>query len=141
MGIPERKERDFRRREQDILAAAIALFDRDDWLNVTIDEIAQRAEIGKGTVYLHFPSKESIYARLALDFSHELLERMREVATEVPPLERLARADPVVHRESSDATRIPATARVLLAQELPGEHPGAGGAKSSPSWMAGTTNW
>jgi AcrR family transcriptional regulator len=89
MGIPERKERDFRRREQQILDAALSLFDRDDWLTVTIDDIAHQAEIGKGTVYLHFPSKEALYARLALDFSRALLDRMREL--QAPSvLERLA---------------------------------------------------
>ena len=90
MGIPERKEREFRRREEGILAAAMSLFDRDEWLTVTIEEIAQSAEIGKGTVYLHFPSKEALYARLALDFSHGLLERMRDLSPELPVLDRLA---------------------------------------------------
>jgi AcrR family transcriptional regulator len=90
MGIPERKEREFRRREEVILAAALSLLDRDDWLTVTIDEIAQKAEIGKGTVYLHFPSKEALYARLALDFSHGLFERMREIPPQLPVLDRLA---------------------------------------------------
>jgi AcrR family transcriptional regulator len=89
MGIPERKERDFRRREQQILDAALSLFDRDDWLTVTIDDIAQKAEIGKGTVYLHFPGKEALYARLALDFSRALLDRMRALEVEAV-LDRLA---------------------------------------------------
>lgn len=90
MGIPERKEREFRRREEGILAAAMSLLDRDDWLTVTIDEIAQKAEIGKGTVYLHFPSKEALYARLALNFSHGLFERMRGISPQLPVLDRLA---------------------------------------------------
>jgi AcrR family transcriptional regulator len=89
MGIPERKERDFRRRESDILCAALRLFDADDWQLVTIERIAQEAEIGKGTVYLHFPSKEDIYARLALDFSRGLLGRLTEIDRGLPALERM----------------------------------------------------
>lgn len=79
MGIPERKEREFHRREQEILDAALSLFNRDDWQSVTIEEVAQAAEIGKGTVYKHFPSKEDIYARLALSFNTKLLERLRSI--------------------------------------------------------------
>jgi AcrR family transcriptional regulator len=89
MGIPERKEREFHRREQEILDAALALFNRDDWQSVTIEEVAQASEIGKGTVYKHFASKEDIYARLALNFNRKLLERLRTIDDEAGVLERL----------------------------------------------------
>jgi AcrR family transcriptional regulator len=79
MGIAERKERELRRREQEILAAALQLFQGDGWQAVTIERIAQEAEIGKGTVYLHFSSKEDICGRLAADFAAGLLERLREI--------------------------------------------------------------
>jgi AcrR family transcriptional regulator len=92
MGIAERKERDFRRREREILEAATRLFDRDDWQLVSIERIAQEAEIGKGTVYLHFPSKEAIYGRLAVDFGREVLERLRRIDAGQPPVERLRAA-------------------------------------------------
>jgi AcrR family transcriptional regulator len=79
MGIQERKEREFHRREEEILHAALGLFNRDDWQSVTIEEVAQASEIGKGTIYKHFPSKEDIYARLALNFNRKLLERLRAI--------------------------------------------------------------
>jgi AcrR family transcriptional regulator len=89
MGIPERKEREFHRREQEILDAALALFNRDDWQTVTIEEVAQASEIGKGTVYKHFPSKEDIYARLALDFNRTLLQRLRGIDPTLDVIGRL----------------------------------------------------
>jgi len=92
MGIPERKEREFKRRERDILQAALRLFDGDDWQLVTIERIAQEAEIGKGTVYLHFPSKEDIYGRLALDFARGLLARLQKIDAVLPVLDRLRAA-------------------------------------------------
>lgn len=76
MGIQDRKERDFRRREQEILAAALKLSQSDQWQSVTIEEIAQAAEIGKGTVYKHFASKDEIYAVLAMDFHRGVLEAL-----------------------------------------------------------------
>ena len=79
MGIPERKRRDFENREQAILGAAINLFDCDEWLSVTVDQIAEAAEIGKGTIYKHFGSKEEIYARLTLDFYYGLLEELEKL--------------------------------------------------------------
>ena len=89
MGIAERKEREFKRREREILQAALRLFDDEDWQQVTIERIAQEAEIGKGTVYLHFPSKEDIYGRLALDFARQLLGRLQKVDGALPVVDRL----------------------------------------------------
>lgn len=79
MGIAERKKRDFENREQVILGASLNLFDCDEWLSVTVDQIADAAEIGKGTIYKHFSSKEEIYARLTLDFYYGLLEQLERI--------------------------------------------------------------
>jgi len=84
MGVQERKVREFNRRESEILSAALVLFRRDDWEFVTVEEIAQKAEVGKGTIYKHFESKDEIYARLALDFNRTLLEQFRRVDTSLP---------------------------------------------------------
>jgi AcrR family transcriptional regulator len=96
MGIAERKEREFKRREREILQAALRLFDDEDWQLVTIERIAQEAEIGKGTVYLHFPSKEDIYGRLALDFARQLLVKLLKIDGALPPAERLGAAIRVI---------------------------------------------
>jgi len=79
MGIAERKKRDFENREQVILGASLNLFDCDEWLSVTVDQIADAAEIGKGTIYKHFSSKEEIYAKLTLDFYYGLLEQLERI--------------------------------------------------------------
>ena len=79
MGVQERRSREFSRRESEILTAALSLFSRDDWEFVTVEQIAQKAEVGKGTIYKHFESKDEIYARLALDFNRALLDQFRQV--------------------------------------------------------------
>jgi AcrR family transcriptional regulator len=96
MGVAERKERDFKRREEEILAAALRLFDRDNWQDVTIEQIAQEAEIGKGTVYLHFPGKEEIYARLHSEFGRKLLVQLRAIDVSLPVAEQMRRIIRVV---------------------------------------------
>ena len=79
MAIQDRKEREFKRREQEILGAALTLFNRDDWQTITVEQISQEAEIGKGTVYKHFESKDEIYARLALNFHRQILAKLQQL--------------------------------------------------------------
>src|SRR5439155_884711 len=70
-------------KRQRILAAATAVFAERDFHRVLVSEVASRAGVGKGTVYLYFPTKDRLH-RVALEAS---LER---VAGEV---ERAAEAD------------------------------------------------
>ena len=88
MGVQERKAREFQRREGEILSAALSLFKRDDWELVTVEEIARQAEIGKGTIYKHFESKDEIYARLALEFNRQLLHQIEQVDGALPVIAR-----------------------------------------------------
>lgn len=89
MSIQDRKEREFKRREQEILAAALTLFNRDDWQTMTVERIAQEAEIGKGTVYKHFDSKEEIYARLAREFHRTILHELQQIDPQLDVISRL----------------------------------------------------
>ncbi len=89
MAISERKARVLRQREQEILQAAGELFRRGDWHRTTIDEIAKNAEVGKGTVYLHFKNKEEIVERLALMGCKRLLGRIHRIPTGGRPEERV----------------------------------------------------
>jgi len=63
-GVPRislrRKELTERRREA-ILSAARAVFARKGYAHTVVEDIAGEAGIGKGTLYLYFPSKEQIY--------------------------------------------------------------------------------
>ena len=69
IGTSARRSRELEEREQPLLAAAIALMDRDDWEAVTVEDIARRAEYAKGTVYRHFASKDDLHARLVADWT------------------------------------------------------------------------
>ena len=89
MGVKERKEREFKRREGEILGAALKLLDGEDWLSVTIEQIADAAEVGKGTVYKHFASKDELYARLSLHHYLELQGALSELDAEMPIEARL----------------------------------------------------
>lgn len=91
MGIPERKAREFKRRENTILDAAFRLFDEKGLENVTIEMIANAAEIGKGTIYKHFKSKHDIYAHLIIRQGEDVIELFERNVDSVAPIERQIR--------------------------------------------------
>lgn len=78
MATQERREQDRARRKQDILLAARAVFAQDGFRRATVDQIAQRVEVAKGTIYLYFETKEAILAELVL---HALSDLSAQLAT------------------------------------------------------------
>lgn len=61
MGIQARKEREKEQRREDILDAAQKMFFEKGLQSTTMDEIAENAELSKGTLYLYYGSKEDLY--------------------------------------------------------------------------------
>src|SRR5205809_7318405 len=61
-----------------ILQAARAVFARQGYSDTVVDDIAVEAGIGKGTLYLYFPSKEQIYLAALLEDARELDRLTRE---------------------------------------------------------------
>ncbi len=59
-------------RRQQIVQAAIKLFSRRGYEATRAEDIAEAAKIAKGTLYLYFRSKESIYAAAMAHAVHEL---------------------------------------------------------------------
>jgi len=68
----------FRQREQDILDAALALLLEHGEEKVTVEQIADHVNIGKGTIYKHFTSKVEIYMRLLFDYEESLAAKLKE---------------------------------------------------------------
>jgi AcrR family transcriptional regulator len=59
-------------RKNELLTAARAIFGRKGFHDASIDEIAEAAEVAKGTVYLYYSSKKELYLE-ALRFGVESL--------------------------------------------------------------------
>ncbi|NBC47762.1 MAG: TetR family transcriptional regulator [Gammaproteobacteria bacterium] len=92
MPLQDRKQRQFVNREREILVAALELCSTPDWETVTVSEIARRAEVGKGTLYKHFASKDELLFRLMMDFYRGLLDILRtEQPAEYSPISLLER--------------------------------------------------
>jgi AcrR family transcriptional regulator len=75
-----------------ILDAAERLLAYYGYRKTTMDDLAREAGIGKGTVYLHFPSKEEVALCTIDRIVDRLLERLRAIAdADEPVAERLQR--------------------------------------------------
>ncbi|HEY68902.1 MAG TPA: helix-turn-helix transcriptional regulator, partial [Thermoflexia bacterium] len=73
-----RREREKEERRQSILRAAREVFFENGFHRATVDNVAERAEVSKGTVYLYFESKETILAHLLLEGLGELLGELEQ---------------------------------------------------------------
>ncbi len=79
-------------KRQLILAAAAEVFSAHGFHQATIEQIAEAAGVGKGTVYLYFQSKRKLFDSLLLESLQRLIERTQEaIASESHPLSRLRR--------------------------------------------------
>ena len=67
-------------RKQLILVAAVRLLETRGWNKTTVAAIAREANVGTGTVYLEFCSKESIMHELSSRRFGEVLRAMRRAA-------------------------------------------------------------
>jgi TetR/AcrR family transcriptional regulator len=89
-----RRKREKEERRQSILQAAREVFFENGFHRATVDDVAERAEVSKGTVYLYFESKETILAFLLLEGLDELVEKLEQAYAASEPLaadERLRR--------------------------------------------------
>lgn len=76
-----RKERERIARKESIIDAAEEVITLKGFKNSTMDEIAEKAELGKGTLYLYFNSKTSIYLAICDRGSKLLNQKMAHVIT------------------------------------------------------------
>ncbi|MBI5569935.1 MAG: TetR/AcrR family transcriptional regulator [Desulfomonile tiedjei] len=70
-----KKQKDVRQR---IMEAALSEFSEKGYHATTIDSIAERAGIGKGTVYRYFKTKEALFSALKEDTITEFVELARQ---------------------------------------------------------------
>jgi AcrR family transcriptional regulator len=54
---PDRRSQGRERRRNDVFSAAVSLFTEQGFENTTMDQIAERADVARATVFNHFPRK------------------------------------------------------------------------------------
>lgn len=81
-----RKHADIRAR---ILATALSLFGRKGIEAVTVEEIAEAADIGKGTIYNYFATKEDIVIAFMVEMEKKVQARVKRFLSLQAPLEAI----------------------------------------------------
>ncbi|SNT65566.1 DNA-binding transcriptional regulator, AcrR family [Asanoa hainanensis] len=80
---------DARRNREKVMVAARAAF-TEHGEKATLDDIARRAGVGPGTLYRHFPDRETLLAEVYRHDIEGLAERGRALSAEFPPGEAFA---------------------------------------------------
>lgn len=85
MGSEERRKKEKENKKNTILRAARKLFFDRGFKSVTVDNIAAKAEVSKGSIYLYFDSKEEIYTQILIADNIAHHERIKNFsATDAP---------------------------------------------------------
>ncbi|MDO9530964.1 MAG: TetR/AcrR family transcriptional regulator, partial [Deltaproteobacteria bacterium] len=85
-----RREREKLRQRQEMLATGLDLFSQKGYHNVSMHEVAEKAEFAIGTIYKFFQNKEDLYKTIVLercdDFEDALTRAMDQSDDDVEKL-------------------------------------------------------
>lgn len=107
---PSRREREKHRQRQEMLAAALDLFAEKGYHNVSMHEIAEKAEFAIGTLYTVFQNKEDLYKALVLEecdrFEEALLATIESQGDEIEKLKNYVRVKGRMFRDHLPFVRL-----------------------------------
>jgi AcrR family transcriptional regulator len=64
-----------------IVQTAVKLFSEQPFHKVRLDDVAEAAGVGKGTVYIYFKNKEELYYSLVYEGFAEMVDRVKDKAS------------------------------------------------------------
>ena len=111
----------FRRRPADrpaeILAAALEVFAARGFQAARLEEVAKRAGVSKGALYLYFETKADLFRAVVTDAVSPNIERVKAVASADLPLEQVVRmALPMLARQVVGDRRITGVVKLVIAE-------------------------
>jgi len=105
-----RREREKLIQRQEMLAAAIELFSEKGYHNVSMQEIAGKAEFAVGTLYKFFKNKEDLYSALMVEradkFHDALTDAIEEADDEIEKLRNYVKTKGKVFMENVSSIRL-----------------------------------
>ena len=105
-----RREREKLRQRQEMLAAALDLFSEKGYHNVSMHQVAERAEFAIGTLYKFFQNKEDLYKALVLEqcdrFRDAIVRAIEKPDDEVEKLRDYVRAKGEIFRSNLPFIRV-----------------------------------
>jgi AcrR family transcriptional regulator len=79
---PEKKRVTQDERRAAILDAALDVFSENGFAAARLDDVAQKAGVAKGTLYLYFPDKETLFEELLRGLASPVLERFAALSAD-----------------------------------------------------------
>jgi len=109
--------RDPEARRQAILEAALDVFAAEGFAAAKLDDVAEKAGVAKGTIYLHFKDKQDLFEQMVREAVFPVIARLEELA-KLPdlPAELALRAMFEVFRTQVLATRRKDLLRLILTE-------------------------
>ena len=105
-----RREREKLWQRREMLTAAIKLFSEKGYHNVSMHEIAKKAEFAMGTLYKFFKNKEDLYESIIIeqaDMFHEALAKaLEEENDEIEKLQNYVKVKGAVFMDNVSVVRI-----------------------------------
>jgi AcrR family transcriptional regulator len=111
---PRRRRKEARPSE--IIDAALAVFGEHGFGAARLEDVARRAGVAKGTVFVYFANKEELFRAVAQSVLTSHLERLGQVAADIDmPLAQLVPAL-LAQAAAVGEGRVPAMARLIVGE-------------------------
>src|SRR6266849_3229153 len=113
---PDRRQRRSAELHERLFRAALELFAQRGFLETTVEDITEAADVGKGTFFNYFPSKDQIllsFGEMQLGKLESAIEMARQTGEPMPEFLRSLGV-----RMTQEPTRNPAIIRALLQAYL-----------------------
>jgi AcrR family transcriptional regulator len=112
----DRRERRSAEIRERLFRAALTLFAKKGFADTTVQDITEAADLGKGTFFNHFPSKDHIL----IAFSDMQVSKLQEMVSKMRDTEPPVRAflSDLTARMTEEPARAPSLVRALLQANL-----------------------
>lgn len=113
---PDRRQRHAAQIRERLFRAALDLFAKHGFADTTVEDITNSADVGKGTFFNYFPSKEHIllaFAEMQLSKLQSIVENLRATGEPVPQFLRT-----LGMRMTEEPGRNPSMVRAMLLANL-----------------------
>lgn len=113
---PRRRQRRKEARPAEIIEAALDLFAERGFGATRMDDVARRAGVAKGTLFVYFPTKQDLFRAVARTMTAVNLDQLQFVAASLDrPVEEVVPAL-LAHMANLADTRVPALIRLLISE-------------------------
>ncbi|MEN3000541.1 MAG: helix-turn-helix domain-containing protein [Armatimonadota bacterium] len=114
----ERLSRRERRKEetrQRIIAAALELMQEKPFDQITVEEIAERADVAKGTFFLYFPTKEQLLHAYMEELTEDVYEFLEQLQPETAESQWEVLRRVMLYIASRDGMSLALTRSIMVA--------------------------